>query len=572
MCLATVMIMASINNFKYNLILKKENLKKNIVAIMTNIVTLKKATRESLGLIGEKAVTLALLNQKFKVPPAFILTTVAIQPFLHPAEKKVADMLKTGIEPEQYELLAEQLQNEILQTEITEELREEIHDAYFSLNIEEGHSLHDLMEQGEEPIVVVRPGNSTGSPHSTILGIQGMKALEQAIKGSLASLYSAEALEYRTEQHRENAQGKIQIALIIQRMIDTTASGIMHTSYKMNAEEVLIFGCKGLGTVFESGLIQPDKYFITKSSLSLAGVELGKQPFMLERDFETNKIAKIYLQEEYSKKQKIADKHLGELTLMSKQIEQMFAKPQEISFGIAKETIYFFSAKEASWHKEMQTSAAQKKPSFPKIVEPTKEEIEKKEQEISTHITEELNQDTLVARAISTENEQQSEQISTISDQQSIPQHTPYDPNDINSVVMSIDFNALVQETQQVVEQQAKQPLEASVILLEQKQTSVHLTEQVAESEEIKEREEIVLAETMNQTPLTPLEKTAGEMIIHCFKELKKSLPKEQWSSSPELRHVAVLAQNFSQKNVSPTAAQVKLAMDAVEKGKILRK
>jgi hypothetical protein len=45
-------------------------------------------------------------------------------------------------------------------------------------------------------------------------------------------------------------------------------------------------------------------------------------------------------------------------------------------------------------------------------------------------------------------------------------------------------------------------------------------------------------------------------------------MPKEQWASSPELRHVAVLAQNFSQKNVAPTAAQVKLAMDAVEKGK----
>jgi phosphoenolpyruvate synthase/pyruvate phosphate dikinase len=534
---------------------------------MTNIVTLKKATQESLGLIGEKSITLALLNQKFKVPPAFIITATATESILDSVEKQWQQALKAGVEAEQYERKAEELQAEILQMQIPEEIKDEIHDAYFSLHIEEGQSLNDLMKQGEESLVAVRPVllNSNDSfSSSTILGVQGIETVLQAIKEVLASFYNPETIEYRS-QHPEE---KVKYAIIIQRMIDTTASGIMHTSYKMNAEEVLIFGCKGLGTALESGLIQPDKYFITKKTLNLAGLELGKQPFMLERDFETNKIAKIYLQEEYSRKQKIPDRYLGELTLLSKEIEKLFAKPQELSFGIAKETVYFFGTKDAGWHKEMQTSAGQKKPSLPKILELTKEEIEKKEQEISTHITEELNQDTLVARAINIENEQQSEQVSTISDQQSTPEHTPYDPNDINSVVMSIDFNALVQESEHVVEQQTKQPLEASVILSEQRQTIVHLTEQVAESEETKEQEEIVLAETINQTPLTLLEKTAGEIIIHCFKELKKSMPKEQWASSPELRHVAVLAQNFSQKNVAPTAAQVKLAMDAVEKGK----
>ncbi|MEK6868219.1 MAG: PEP/pyruvate-binding domain-containing protein, partial [Nanoarchaeota archaeon] len=458
---------------------------------------------------------------------------------------------------EQYPPLAEQFQNEILQTEIPEELKEEIHDAYFSLNIEEEQSLRDLMEQGEEPIVAVRPvsiDNNATPSSSTILGIQGMKAVERAIITCLASLYSAEALEYRAQE--KNEQGNF--AIIIQRMIDTTASGIMHTSYKMNAEEALIFGCKGLGTALESGLIQSDNYFITKKTLSLAGVELGKQPFMLERDFETNKIAKIYLQEEYSKKQKIPDRHLGELTLMSKQIEQMFAKPQEISFGIAKETIYFFGAKEACWYKEMQKAEAQKPAPIPKMIEPTKEELEKKEQEISTHITEELNQDTLVARALNKDQESQEqesqeqesqEQVSIVSNEQPISSMSSYDPNDLNSVVMSIDFNALIQETQQVVqEQQPKQQLEASVVLSEQ--------------------EEIVPAETANHETLTSLEKAAGAIIIHCFKELKTVTPKERWSSSPELRHVAVLAQNFSQKNVAPTPSQVKFAMDAVERVK----
>lgn len=532
---------------------------------MTNIVTLKKATRESLGLIGKKAVMLALLSQQFKVPPAFIVTKTAIGLILKPVEKQVEEFLKT--DSERCGVIAEQLQNEILQTEIPEELKEEIHDAYFSLNIEEGQSLNDLMKQGEEPIVAVRHGNSNGAPYNTILGVQGMKALEHAIKACIASVYSAEALEYRGETKKE--QGNF--AVIIQRMIDATASGIMHTSYKMNEEEVLIFGCKGLGTALESGLIQPDKYFITKKTLSLAAVELGKQPFMLERDFETNTIAKIYLQEEYSKKQKIPDRHLGELTLMSREIEKMFGKPQEISFGISKEALFFFGAKEAGWHKEMQKSEVPKTMRVQKIMEQTKEEIEKKEEEISAHITEELNHDTLVARALSeTENPQQ-EEGAIDAEQQLNPINSTgasYDPNDINSVVLSIDFNALVEETRHVVEQQQKPS--SSIILPEQKTTAEIMTEPL--SEDVGEQEgedaveEITRIGARNEMPLSAIEKTAGEIIIHCFKELKAITPQEQWSSSPELRHVAVLAQNFSQKNVAPTALQVKFAMDAVER------
>src|SRR3990167_1414164 len=81
----------------------------------------------------------------------------------------------------------------ILNTPFPEELREEIHDAYYALNIDETHSLNDLMERGEEPIVVLRPStmqyDETGN-HVSLLGIQGMHQLEHALLTLWASVYS----------------------------------------------------------------------------------------------------------------------------------------------------------------------------------------------------------------------------------------------------------------------------------------------------------------------------------------------------------------------------------------------
>src|SRR3989338_6640307 len=261
------------------------------------------------------------------------------------------------------------------------------------------------MKTGEEPIVVLRSSpihNEQANMHESMLGIQGMQNIENAILQVWASFYNPEAIsvmiknkiEEQKKEEPKQTQKEMQFAIIIQKMIDSQSSGVIHTSYKMNKEEVLILGCKGLGIALNSGLISPDKYFITKKSLNIASIEVGKQPFMLERDFDTNKIAKIYMQEEYSKKQKITDRHIGELTLLGNTIEKIFGKPQEVDFAIYKEVISILGARDAEWYNESLKKAVQSQ-KIPEWKEPTPEEVEQKEKEISTSITQELEQDTL---------------------------------------------------------------------------------------------------------------------------------------------------------------------------------
>jgi len=359
------------------------------VVTVTNIVTLKKATKESLHIVGEKAVRLAVLSQKFSVPPAFIITAAAFDQFLtnNQIKKQAKEMLEQIEEENETKIqeASDAIKLLIFNAPLPEELREEVHDAYYALNIDETHSLNDLMETGEEPIVVLRPSpihDEQANLHESMLGVQGMQNIESAILQVWASFYNPEAIsvmikskiEEQKKEEPKQTQKEMRFAVIVQKMVDSQASGVIHTSYKMNKEEVLILGCKGLGTALNSGLISPDKYFITKKSLNIASIEVGKQPFMLERDFDTNKIAKIYMQEEYSKKQKITDRHIGELTLLGNTIEQIFGKPQEVDFAIYKEVISILGARDAEWYKESLQKAAQPQNTAQKWKEATAEE------------------------------------------------------------------------------------------------------------------------------------------------------------------------------------------------------
>lgn len=560
---------------------------------MTSIVTLRKTTREALAIVGQKAVSLGILSQKFPVPPAFIITAAAFQSFLERTgiAKKAETLLAAANTPEKIMQASRTIQHLITSVSLPDYFSDELLDAYYSLNIEEQHSLQDLMEQGEEPFVAVRPSpvsyDGTGL-HQSSLNIKGMPELEKALQECWASFYSQEAIEYRQQQEKKE---KMHFAVIIQKMIGSNAAGMMETSYKMNREEVLILGCKGLGTALATGQIVPDKYFITKKTLNIALIEPGKQPFFFERDVDTHKTTKVYLQEEYSKKQKITDRHIGELTLYAKKIEEIFGKPQVIDFAIEKDCIYFLGAAEPEWLSEQfQKEQEQMQKNKNTVPEQTSEQLQQKEEEISVGLTKELQEDTYIARALTgatgdvhsmiMQGEESAAQNITAEEKQhvveseqreSIAPMKSNDPHDINNIIQSIDFNEMLAEVEHSatavgMTTQATSFQSLSSLVFPGQQKAGAITEEVAETAASEEQSEMGIVAEVSKKELTQLEKAAGNLVVHCFKEVKAKVPKEQWSTSPVLRHLAVLAQNFSQKNVAPTPSQVKFALDAVEK------
>ncbi|MBI5073035.1 hypothetical protein HZA99_04410 [Candidatus Woesearchaeota archaeon] len=544
---------------------------------MTNIVTLKKATPEVLSLVGQKAVHCGFLAQKFPIPSAFIITAAAFSQFLkeNNLDKKIQQFI-THLNPAntaQLEQTETTIRNMILAAQIPEALEEEITDSYYSLNINADTSISNLMEQGEDPVIVLRPspiGYNGKNIHESQVGIQGKENMKTAILECWSSFYSAESLKMQKQK-------QCNFAVIVQKMIDSQASGIFYTSYKMNAEEVLILACKGLGTALQTGLIVPDRYFITKKTLNTAAMEFGRQQFFMERDFETNKLTKECMPDEYAKKQKLTAAVIGELALMSNTIETMFAKPQAVDFAVYKDAIWLLGTEEAEWYQEKINKEAkemQRRENLLKVPVQKEEELMQKEQEISRVLTKELEEDALVVGAllgsagtagITTEMREQPHSIV-----QPMEAKMSSDPNDINSIIQGMDFTAALSEVSKNAGQQQAQTFSqsVSVIFEEHKQTAQAVTEAVAEDERENPEEEMSLEEEPLKKEMTLLEKSAGDLLVHCFHEIKAAIPTEQWAATPAVRHLAVLVQNFSQKKIPPNPAQVKFALDAVEKVK----
>lgn len=583
---------------------------------MPTIISLENATQDMVSLVGRKAVQLATLQKHFVVPKAVIITNTLFQQFLEQTGiKKDAEKMNSllKIKPEEISTAANLLKERILTTSFPEEIFEGIKEAYAMLSSDAHPNLQKSSGVSKDSLVAVRPsplGYDRKDIHTSILNIRGIDRLQKAVLLCWASFFSHTALEYRLQHLSENTPSGF--AIILQQMVDSQAAGILHTQYKMNPKEVYIIGCKGLGSALTNGLIAADQYFITKKSLRIAAIERGKQTFMLEREKESDKTIKVYLQSEYAEQQKIADRHLGELTLLSEKIEAFFGKPLVVDFAIANEQIFFLGAYEPEWYKEQMQrilDATNKQDATQEQeVQEEGKEAQQKEEEISYGIVEELDKDQLVQVAVDGENEsylQKSVILET--KQQNIPlllrmsnttrpsttifsrtrssraesneplfqeateeQKTETKTTDVNEIISGIDPFALEQEMANAAvqwEQKRSEVRKAEEELQQKNPEKSEAKEQPERKEEIElPPVPITLADKRYESELTTVQKAAGTLIIHCFKELKQKLSREQWVIRPELRHITVLAQNYTEKNVPPTKEQVLYALNIIEK------
>src|SRR4249920_3781489 len=77
------------------------------------------------------------------------------------------------------------------------------------------------------------PEASFAGQFETVLGVQGAPAIRQAVERCMASGASARAEAYRNEMH---AQVKGGMAVVVQRMVDATAAGVIFTADPVTGE------------------------------------------------------------------------------------------------------------------------------------------------------------------------------------------------------------------------------------------------------------------------------------------------------------------------------------------------
>ena len=241
---------------------------------------------------GRKAATLAhLLVQGFPVPPGCVVTTEAC--------RSILDSANLGSEP-----TAEQIASLALPEEVVALL------------------IQAISKMGDIPLAVRSSavsedlaGASYAGQYETVLGVQGIEAVADAIRHCLASAFSARVAAYGGSG-RGGGPG---MAVLIQSLVPAIAAGVAFTANPVTGDrdQVLVSAVRGLGERLVGGLATPDEWVVREEAIECIAAP--------ERAIDA-KLAR-----------RVAD--------LARRIEAVFGIPQDIEWALAGDDLHLLQAR-----------------------------------------------------------------------------------------------------------------------------------------------------------------------------------------------------------------------------------
>ncbi|MFB6309783.1 MAG: phosphoenolpyruvate synthase [Salinirussus sp.] len=286
---------------------------------------------EDLGTVGGKAASLGELSAAgLPVPPAFVVTADTYRNFLE----------ETGIEAELFEAVdvdaedsaalstaAERASELIEGTELPADLREEILTAYDRI--------------GENASVAVRssataedlPDASFAGQQETFLNVTRDDLLDR-VRKCWASLFTQRAIYYRDEQGFDHAA--VDIAVVVQEMVDAEKSGVMFTSHPSTGAPVItIEAAWGLGEAVVSGAVTPDNYVLDRASGEITEESIADKKVMHVRNEDTGETVERPVPEDQRSERVLTDAELTTLLDLGERVEDYYGEPQDVEWAIA---------------------------------------------------------------------------------------------------------------------------------------------------------------------------------------------------------------------------------------------
>lgn len=173
---------------------------------------------------------------------------------------------------------------------------------------------------------------SFAGQHATVLNITDEGMLRDAVRTIQASARDGSALAYRAKM---GITGEPRIAMVMMRMVDADAAGVLFTRNPMSgADELVIESAWGLGEAVVAGLVTPDRFRI-----SVRGE-------IVERTAARKDIAIRYAPGGGTVEQSVAaedvrrlsltDEELAQLHELARRCETYFGAPQDIEFAFER--------------------------------------------------------------------------------------------------------------------------------------------------------------------------------------------------------------------------------------------
>ncbi|MEF8776143.1 MAG: phosphoenolpyruvate synthase [Haloarculaceae archaeon] len=296
---------------------------------------------DDLEAVGGKAASLGEMTAAgLPVPPAFVVTADTYRGFIE--DTGIAEDLfeAVAVEADDSKALAgaaERAQELILDTPIPESLREEILTAYERMG--EGSPVAVRSSATAEDL----PDASFAGQQETFLNVTG-EALLDRVRECWASLFTQRAIYYRQEQGFDH--DVVDIAVVVQEMVDAEKSGVMFTSHpSTGAPLVTIEAAWGLGEAVVSGAVTPDNYVIDRSDGTLTEQNVATKKVMHVRDPETGETVERQVPQDRREARVLEEDELDALRELGEEIEAYYGDPQDVEWAIHEGEVYLLQSR-----------------------------------------------------------------------------------------------------------------------------------------------------------------------------------------------------------------------------------
>ena len=322
---------------------------------MKTVVDLADVSDSDRPLVGGKASKLGeLVREGLPIPPGFVVTTEAYRAFtsIPSLAKVIRESLGTidPAKPETGEGASERIRAAFEVTELPAGLRQELIRAYESYA--KANSVRFSAVRSSATAEDLE-GASFAGLQDTYLNVTGTDAVLRMIRRCWSSVFTPRVLAYRARKGFEHTE--VTLAVLVQKMVDSTVSGILFTRDPNTGENRMIIEAGwGLGEAIVGGEVTPDHYVIDGSTQEIIQKQLSEQRIRIVRaDGGGNEREDV--PEKDRRAQKLSDERIRSLASLGRRIESHYRRPMDVEWCGDRHGLYIVQARPVT---TIPTSAA----------------------------------------------------------------------------------------------------------------------------------------------------------------------------------------------------------------------
>jgi pyruvate,water dikinase len=285
----------------------------------------------SVGGKGKSLIQLA--SASYAVPDGFILEAQAFFDTLEANGKRenIQERAK-HLDMTNFESVGEELRDTVNELEISDELREHLHDALLRLDT-------DAVAVRSSAISEDSKKASFAGLHESRLNVPAdLEVIGDAVRDCWRSLYTNRAIVYRLQKGLSHWDG---MAVVVQELIDPDVSGITLTAHPMDDNHMLIESSFGFGDIIVGGEVDPDEFRIDRDTHGVISKSIGSKKQISKSAYRG--VTKI--NNDNSDKATLTSDEVKEIAEACMNIENLFGYPQDIEWCCKEDNFYLLQSR-----------------------------------------------------------------------------------------------------------------------------------------------------------------------------------------------------------------------------------